>query len=50
MKRLPGEEDGTFQTLAGFIMWNLGRVPSVGEHFEWKGLRFNAMLENLAWQ
>lgn len=43
MRRLPGEESGAFQTLGGFIMSFLGRVPSVGEHFEWNGLRFEVV-------
>jgi putative hemolysin len=43
LKRLPGEEEETFQTVGGFVMWYLGRVPSIGEHFEWNGLRFEVL-------
>lgn len=43
LKRLPSEEDGIYQTLGGFIMSYLGRVPSVGEHFEWNRLRFEVV-------
>ena len=38
---LPGEEE--FNTLGGFVMNMLGRVPVVADHFEWGGLRFEVM-------
>ena len=38
---LPGE--GSYQTLAGFILFYLGRVPRAADHFEWNGLRFEIM-------
>jgi putative hemolysin len=35
------EEGGRdFQTLAGFVLFLRGHIPETGEHFEWKGLRF----------
>ncbi|MHB0877219.1 MAG: hemolysin family protein [Anaerolineae bacterium] len=37
-EELPGE--GEFQTLGGFVTSWLGRIPSVADHFEWGGLRF----------
>lgn len=37
---LPGEESGDFETLGGFIMSRLERIPSVGDYTDWKGLRF----------
>ncbi|MFQ6116903.1 MAG: hemolysin family protein [Candidatus Bipolaricaulia bacterium] len=37
--KLPGEEQGHYETLAGFVMMKLG-LPSAGDHFEWAGLRF----------
>ena len=40
---LPGEEQGLYQTIAGFVMTQLGRIPSAAEHFEWGGLRFEVM-------
>jgi len=40
---LPGEEENAFNTLGGFIMHMLGRVPAVADHFEWRGLRFEVM-------
>ena len=36
---LPGEEDGHFETLGGFIMDQLGRVPEEGEYVDHAGYR-----------
>ncbi len=35
---LPHEDE--YETLSGFMMVSLGRVPQTADHFEWKGLRF----------
>ena len=43
LKRLPGEEDGGFQTLGGFMMTRLGRVPAVADRLEVGGWRFEIM-------
>lgn len=40
IKKVPGEERGTFHTLAGFIISRLGRLPTIAESFEWHGLYF----------
>ncbi len=32
-------EDEGFHTLAGFIMWKLGRLPKTGDAFDWNGWR-----------
>ena len=40
---LPGEERGGFQTLAGFVLYMLGRVPRAADSFEWAGLRFEVV-------
>lgn len=37
----PDDED--FHTLAGFVLWQLGHVPSVGESFVWHDLRFEVV-------
>lgn len=37
-KDMRGDDD--FETLAGFALAHLGRIPQTGEHFEWDGLRF----------
>lgn len=41
IKKLPGE--GIYQTLGGFVLMQMGRIPSVGNHFEWGGLRFEVV-------
>lgn len=43
IREIDGEESGGFQTLAGFIFMRLGAIPSVTDHFEWNGLRFEIM-------
>ncbi|MHB9033616.1 MAG: hemolysin family protein, partial [Anaerolineae bacterium] len=40
---LPGEEQGLFNTLAGFITNYLGRIPAVADHFEWANQRFEVV-------
>jgi putative hemolysin len=37
---LPGEESGDFETLGGFLMASLGRIPDVGDTFDWDNRRF----------
>jgi len=41
--RLPEEESGYYQTIGGFVMMRLGKIPSVADHFEWGGLRFEVI-------
>jgi len=38
---LPHEDE--YETLSGFVMTSLGRVPQSAEHFEWNGYRFEVM-------
>jgi putative hemolysin len=40
---LPGEERGEFQTLAGFIMRQLGRVPRTADLVQWHSFRFEVV-------
>lgn len=40
---LPDEQAENYQTLGGFVMTSLGRIPQAGEHFEAVGLRFEVM-------
>ena len=40
---LPGEEENAFNTLGGFVMHVLGRIPAVTDHFDWGGCRFEVM-------
>ena len=32
-----------YHTLAGFVLWELGHLPKVGEHLDWKDLRFEVV-------
>jgi putative hemolysin len=32
-----------YESLSGFVMMSLGRVPQATDHFEWNGLRFEVM-------
>ena len=34
---------GNFQTMGGFVMMFLGRIPNVSDHFEAGGLRFEVV-------
>lgn len=40
---LPGEKTGRFQTLAGFIIDNLRKIPTEGDQFTWAGNRFEVV-------
>ncbi len=35
---LPGEDRGKYQTVAGFVMAQLGRIPKEGDKIQWRGL------------
>jgi putative hemolysin len=37
------EEAGDYDTVGGLFMAQLGRIPAVGDKFEWKELRFEVM-------
>jgi putative hemolysin len=39
---LPGEAED-FDTLGGFVMSQLGRIPTAADHFQWQALRFEVM-------
>jgi putative hemolysin len=40
---LPDEDRGIFNTLGGFVMTQLGRIPDPGDHFYWAGMRFEVV-------
>jgi putative hemolysin len=40
---LPEAEEGSFQTVGGFVMARMGDIPSAGDRFEWGGFRFEVM-------
>jgi putative hemolysin len=43
LRELPGEKTAEFQTLGGFIVTQLGRIPVAGDFFDWNGWRFEVM-------
>jgi putative hemolysin len=43
VKVLPGEDEGHYQTLGGFIMAQLGRIPKAADYFDWNGWRFEVV-------
>jgi len=40
---LPDAEDGDYHTLAGMCIAHFGRIPHVGEHFDWAGWRIEVV-------
>ena len=40
---LPGEELGYFQTLGGFVLAQLGRLPATGDRVTWGGYTFEVL-------
>ncbi len=43
INELRGKHQGSYQTLGGFVMTHLGRIPAAADHFEWEGMRFEVM-------
>ena len=41
LQKLPHADE--YETLSGFVMTTLGRVPQAADHFEWNGMRFEVM-------
>lgn len=41
IEKLP--EGGNYHTLAGFVLAQMKHIPSVGDHFEYNGLRFEVI-------
>jgi putative hemolysin len=40
LSELPQEAEADYQTLGGLVMTRFGRIPAVGDRFEWDGWRF----------
>jgi putative hemolysin len=40
---LPLEGEHDFHTAAGMVVAHFGRIPQVGEHFDWRGWRFEVV-------
>lgn len=43
LKSLPGEDEGHYQTLGGFIMTQLGHIPNTADTVTCEGLRFEVV-------
>lgn len=43
ISHLPGEEDDWYQTVGGFVMAQLGKIPRVADKFEWQGLKIEVL-------
>ncbi|MBF2079221.1 MAG: CBS domain-containing protein, partial [Synechococcales cyanobacterium T60_A2020_003] len=43
LEQLPGEERGNYQTLGGFVITFLGRIPTSADYFIWDGYRFEVV-------
>lgn len=43
LKDLPGEDERLFETLGGFVMTQLERIPVSGDHFHFEGLRIEVI-------
>jgi putative hemolysin len=43
LDRMPEEENGLYQTIGGFVMMCLERIPTVGDRFEWGGLKIEVV-------
>jgi magnesium and cobalt exporter, CNNM family len=43
VRALPEESSGDYETLAGFVLTELGRIPAPADHFEWDRFRFEVM-------
>jgi putative hemolysin len=43
LRKLPEEASGDYDTLAGFVLVQLGRIPRTGDYFEWGSYRFEVL-------
>jgi putative hemolysin len=43
LSKLPDEESGSYQTLGGLVMLQVGRVPVTGDTFETEGYKFEVV-------
>ena len=43
LAELPDEDDHDYNTLAGMVIAQFGRIPHVSEHFVWKNYRFEVV-------
>ncbi|MEA5504392.1 hemolysin family protein [Halotia wernerae UHCC 0503] len=43
MEEWESDERVSYQTLGGFVITHLGRIPAATDHFEWEGMRIEVM-------
>ncbi|HEY9647010.1 MAG TPA: hemolysin family protein, partial [Chroococcidiopsis sp.] len=43
IEEIPGEQRGNYQTLGGFVITQLGRIPTAADRFVWDDFRFEVM-------
>lgn len=43
LRSLPDEREGRYQTLAGMMLWLLGRLPETGDSADWQGWRLEVV-------
>ncbi|MCC6792883.1 MAG: HlyC/CorC family transporter [Thermomicrobiales bacterium] len=43
LRSLPGQAEGLFETLGGFVLTRIGHIPAAGERFTWEGWTFEVM-------
>ncbi|MEH1768065.1 hemolysin family protein [Nostoc sp.] len=43
MEQWESEERGSYQTLGGFVITHLGRIPAAADYFEWHSMRIEVM-------
>lgn len=43
LEELPEEQRGSYNTMGGFVITHLGRIPTAADYFEWGGFRFEVM-------
>ena len=43
IKDFPEDQRGSYQTLGGFVITHLGRIPAAADNFEWGGMRFEVV-------
>jgi len=47
VRRLPRQQESNYQTVSGFVMAYLDRIPEVGDAFQWGGFRFEVQSMDL---
>lgn len=43
IEQVSAEDRGSYQTLGGFVMAQLGRIPTTADHFEWQNMRLEVV-------